>query len=75
MKMAPRYLVAVMASFCVGTFASQVLAQPNRGREAAIHKCEIQAVNQYHRKGGDDTSDRARVSVYKDCMVNAGFAP
>ena len=75
MNMAPRYLVAVMASLCVGIFASQSLAQSNTGREAAVHKCEIQAVNKYRRKGGDDTSDLARTSMYKDCMVNAGFAP
>jgi hypothetical protein len=75
MNTIPRYLAAVTAFICVSAFASPLLAQPKSPREAAIERCDSQALTQYHYKGGDDSRDRARTSRYRDCMFEAGFPP
>ena len=75
MNTIPRYLAAVTAFLCVNAYASELLAQPKSSREAAIERCDSQALRQYPYKGGDDSKDRSRISRYKDCMFEAGFPP
>ena len=69
-----RCFVAIMASLSVVAVASQAPAQTNAAaREAAIHKCILQAVAEYPR--GPDSNDSARTAAYKACMTAAGHAP
>jgi hypothetical protein len=72
------YLVAMAASFGVIMLASEAMAQTrtsqeSAARDAAIHKCVLQAVAEYPR--GPDSNDSARTALYKACMTAAGFAP
>jgi hypothetical protein len=69
-----RCIVTMLVSFSVFASASQVLAQSSAAREAAIHRCMLEAIKEYPRLGPDD-SDLARTLVYKNCMSAAGFAP
>jgi hypothetical protein len=75
MNTVPRYLAAVTAFLCVSAHASQVLAQAKSPREATIERCDAQARGKYPYKGGDDSRERARTSMYKSCMFDAGLPP
>jgi hypothetical protein len=84
MNMALRYLVAVMASLCVGTFASQAPAQPNRAsqaqvqlaspREAAVKRCMAEA-RAHYRGPPVSGADQPRYFAYVSCMRDTGFTP
>jgi hypothetical protein len=70
------YFVALTATLCVLAVASQASAKSksNAGaRDAAIHKCVLQAVTEYPR--GPDSNDSARTASYKACMTTAGYRP
>jgi hypothetical protein len=76
MTIASKIVFAVLAGLFVANFGSQVQAQVVQGpeRDAAIHRCIIQAQREYP----DPTSDQAqlgRTASYKACMTAAGQVP
>ena len=73
MSTANRLFVAALVGLSVGVLASQVSAQDNPARDAAIARCIKAAHTQY--PGDDGQQSQQRTFAYKACMTAAGFAP
>jgi hypothetical protein len=68
-----KLVLATLAGLFVANFGSQVLAQDSV-RDAAIHRCIIQAQREYP-DATSDSAQRSRTASYKACMTAAGQAP
>jgi hypothetical protein len=73
MKIASRLVLAALAGLFVMNFAAPLLAQDS-ARDAAIHRCIIQAQREYP-DATSDSAQRSRTASYKACMTAAGQAP
>jgi hypothetical protein len=73
MKIASRLVLAALTGLFVVNFTAQVLAQDS-ARDAAIHRCIIQAQREYP-DATSDSAQRSRTASYKACMTAAGQAP
>jgi hypothetical protein len=58
----------------LGALTSAALAQESPVRDAAIHKCIIEAQARFPNVSDDNTM-RARTDVYRSCMRAAGQNP
>jgi hypothetical protein len=76
MTIASKIVFAALAGLFVANFVSQVQAQVVQGpeRDAAIHRCIIQAQREYPDPTADE-AQRARTASYKACMTAAGQVP
>ena len=70
------FVIAALAGAFATNFAAQVQAQVVQSpeRDAAIHRCIIQAQREYPDPTADE-AQRARTASYKACMTAAGQAP
>ena len=66
---------ALAASLFVANCASQASAQDSAARDAAIHKCILEAQARFPDPGQDESAARSRVEVYRSCMRAAGHNP
>jgi hypothetical protein len=73
MSKANKYFVVLALGLSAAAFGTQAMAQQSAARDAAIHRCSVQAHRQYPNANGDD--DNNRTLTYKACMVAAGFEP
>jgi hypothetical protein len=77
MKTVTKFVIAALAGAFATNFAAQVQAQqsvtPGPERDAAIHRCIIQAQREY--PDPSDRFQRDRTASYKACMTAAGQAP
>jgi hypothetical protein len=77
MRSANMIAIALAGAFAAN-FAAQVQAQqsatPGPQRDAAIHRCIIQAQREYPDPTADE-AQRARTASYKACMTAAGQVP
>ena len=75
MKNTTKYIAAATAGLLVVTSVSVAAARHHTAREAAIHKCNAQALKQVPTTPGNNSFQQQRAAVWKDCMVNAGQRP
>jgi hypothetical protein len=76
MSKAHKLFVVLALGLSVATFGTQAIAQQGAqqsARDAAIHKCSVEAHRQYPNSNGDN--DVNRTDSYRTCMVSAGFQP
>jgi hypothetical protein len=73
MKTISKVVIAALAGLFVTNFGWQVLAQ-DATRDAAIHRCIIQAQREYP-DATNDSAQRSRTMAYKACMTAAGQVP
>ena len=74
MTPATRLISTLALGSSVVAFAAPAIAQQDSARDAAIHRCIVQAQREYP----DPTSDsaqRSRTMAYKACMSAAGQVP
>jgi hypothetical protein len=75
MAIGSKLALAALAGLFVANFASLALAQQESpARDAAIHKCIIEAQARFPNVSDDNTM-RARTDVYRSCMRSAGQTP
>jgi len=76
MTIASKIVFAALAGLFVANFVSQVQAQVVQGpeRDAAIHRCIIQAQREYPDATSDE-AQRGRTASYRACMTAAGQVP
>jgi hypothetical protein len=78
MRSASKAAIATLAGLFVANFAAQVQAQQSvtlgPERDAAIHRCIIQAQREYPDATSDE-AQRGRTMAYKACMTAAGQVP
>ncbi len=78
MTIASKIVFAALAGLFVANFGSQVQAQQSvvlgPERDAAIHRCIIQAQREYPDATSDE-AQRGRTASYKACMTAAGQVP
>jgi hypothetical protein len=73
MTVATKLISTLLLGSSVFAFAAPVVAQDS-ARDAAIHRCIIQAQREYP-DATSDATQRARTASYKACMTAAGQAP
>ena len=74
MRRVGKSAIATLAGLFLASSAPQVSAQDSATRDAAIHKCILEAQARFP----DPTvasSQRGRTDTYKACMVAAGERP
>ena len=74
MGLVSKFAIAALAGFFLANSAPQSSAQDSAARDAAIHKCILEAQARFP----DVTvasSQRGRTDTYKACMVAAGERP
>ena len=78
MTIASKFVFAALAGLFVANFGSQVQAHSRScwgpERDAAIHRCIIQAQREYPDATSDE-AQRGRTVAYKACMTAAGQVP
>jgi hypothetical protein len=76
MTIASKFVFAALAGLFVANFGSQAQAQVVQGpeRDAAIHRCIIQAQREYPDATSDE-AQRGRTASYRACMTAAGQVP
>jgi hypothetical protein len=75
MRIASKVVLTALVALSVADFGSPVLAQDSAARDAAIHKCILQAQAEYPSTSGSGDTQRNRTSAYKACMTAAGQRP
>jgi len=73
MRTASIFAIAALIGFGAAAFGSSASAQ-NAGRDAAIHKCIMEAQARFPDAANQD-AQRARTDVYITCMRAAGQTP
>lgn len=73
MRIGTKVVIAGLLGIFVANFGSQVLAQESV-RDAAIHRCIIQATREYP-DASNESTQRSRTASYKACMTTAGQVP
>ena len=73
MTVATKLISTLLLGSSVFAFAAPVVAQDS-ARDAAIHRCIIQAQREYP-DATSDATQRARTASYKACMTAAGQSP
>jgi hypothetical protein len=74
MRMSSRLAIVALAGFLVANFAAHAPAQDSEKRDAAIHKCILEAQARFP-DATVASSQRGRTDTYKSCMVAAGERP
>lgn len=76
MTIANKIVFAALAGLFLANFGAQVQAQVVQGpeRDAAIHRCIIQAQREYPDATSDE-AQRGRTASYKACMTAVGQVP
>ena len=73
MQIAKTLAMVALIGAGAAAFTSNATAQ-DAARDAAIHKCIIEAQARFPNVSDDNTM-RARTDVYRSCMTAAGQAP
>jgi hypothetical protein len=74
MTLATRLISTLVLGSSVVAFAAPAIAQQDSARDAAIHRCIIQAQREYP-DATSDSAQRSRTMSYKACMTAAGQVP
>ena len=74
MRLVSKSVIAALAGFFLANAAPQVSAQDSATRDAAIHKCILEAQARFP-DATVASSQRGRTDTYKACMVAAGERP
>jgi hypothetical protein len=74
MTLATRLISTLVLGSSVVAFAAPAIAQQDSARDAAIHRCIIQAQREYP-DATSDSAQRSRTMSYKACMTTAGQVP
>ena len=74
MNTVSKLAIVAMAGLFVASFASQVSAQADAARDAAIHKCIMQAQAQWP-DVSNPGNQRNRTDAYMACMQAEGQRP
>ena len=69
-----KFAIAAMTGLLAASFASQVAAQVDAARDAAIHKCIMQAQAQWP-DVSNPGNQRNRTDAYRSCMQAEGQRP
>jgi hypothetical protein len=74
MNKANKLFVALALGLSAAAFGTQAAAEQSQAaRDAAIHRCSVQAQRQ--NPGTAAAEDQARTEAYMACMRAAGFTP
>ena len=74
MTLATRLISTLVLGSFVVAFAAPAIAQQDSPRDAAIHRCIVQAQREYP-DATSDSAQRSRTMAYKACMAAAGQNP
>lgn len=74
MKILSTSVIAVLAGLVVANFGAQALAQDSATRDAAIHKCIVEAQTRFP-DSSNSANQAGHLATYKGCMAAAGLAP
>ncbi len=74
MTLVNKSVIALLAGLVVANFGAQAVAQDSAARDAAIHKCIVEAQTRFP-DASNPANQAGRLATYKGCMQTAGQAP